>query len=182
MFNHMPSQPNLFLLVTLTTSILDGKLLIRLEFSIIPWKKGNSFPKRSSHKSLNKKKNTQKRNTIEMQSITALAHLRAAVLFIIDPSEQCGFTLTGEDIFVVKFALFKINFFFHALYWHQSKSLCSNRSSLCLPTNLFWLLRTKATWRKLRIWVPRIKHWLTRCLAMVKTKKTQTLYGNNWEE
>jgi GTP1/Obg family GTP-binding protein len=35
------------------------------------------------------------RNTIEMQSITALAHLRAAVIYIIDPSEQCGFTLAG---------------------------------------------------------------------------------------
>ena len=32
----------------------------------------------------------EERNTIEMQAITALAHLRAAVLYIIDPSEQCG--------------------------------------------------------------------------------------------
>lgn len=30
------------------------------------------------------------RNTIEMQAITALAHLRAAVLYMMDPSEQCG--------------------------------------------------------------------------------------------
>ncbi|KAA8498097.1 Nucleolar GTP-binding protein 1 [Porphyridium purpureum] len=35
----------------------------------------------------------EERNTIEMQSITALAHLRAAVLFFIDPSEQCGYAL-----------------------------------------------------------------------------------------
>merc|ERR1712037_821745 len=33
------------------------------------------------------------RNTIEMQAVTALAHLRAAVLYVIDPSEQCGHTL-----------------------------------------------------------------------------------------
>lgn len=33
------------------------------------------------------------RNNIEMQSITALAHLRAAVLFVIDLSEQCGYSL-----------------------------------------------------------------------------------------
>ncbi len=30
------------------------------------------------------------RNTIEMQAITALAHLRAAILYIMDISEQCG--------------------------------------------------------------------------------------------
>ena len=29
-------------------------------------------------------------NTIEMQAITALAHLRAAILYIMDISEQCG--------------------------------------------------------------------------------------------
>eukprot|EP00019_Armaparvus_languidus_P007700 CAMPEP_0168590364 /NCGR_PEP_ID=MMETSP0420-20121227/6529_1 /TAXON_ID=498008 /ORGANISM="Pessonella sp." /LENGTH=680 /DNA_ID=CAMNT_0008626019 /DNA_START=26 /DNA_END=2068 /DNA_ORIENTATION=- len=36
------------------------------------------------------------RNTIEMQSITALAHLRAAVLYIIDISEQCGYTFEAQ--------------------------------------------------------------------------------------
>jgi len=36
------------------------------------------------------------RNTIEMQSITALAHLRAAVLFMIDLSEQCGYSLEQQ--------------------------------------------------------------------------------------
>lgn len=36
------------------------------------------------------------RNTIEMQSITALAHLRAAVLFFVDPSEACGYTLAQQ--------------------------------------------------------------------------------------
>lgn len=41
------------------------------------------------------------RNTIEMQSITALAHLRACVLFFIDPSEQCGYSLAKQ------FSLFK---------------------------------------------------------------------------
>lgn len=37
------------------------------------------------------------RNTIEMQAITALAHLRSAVLYITDPSEQCGYSL-GQQI------------------------------------------------------------------------------------
>ncbi|XP_062338256.1 nucleolar GTP-binding protein 1 [Osmerus eperlanus] len=38
----------------------------------------------------------EERNTIEMQAITALAHLRAAVLYIMDPSEQCGQTLEQQ--------------------------------------------------------------------------------------
>ena len=32
----------------------------------------------------------EERNTIEMQAITALAHLRATVLYVMDLSEQCG--------------------------------------------------------------------------------------------
>jgi len=36
------------------------------------------------------------RNTIEMQAITALAHLRAVVLYFMDPSEQCGHTLSQQ--------------------------------------------------------------------------------------
>ncbi|KAM9636005.1 LOW QUALITY PROTEIN: GTP-binding protein 4-like [Trichechus inunguis] len=36
------------------------------------------------------------RNTIEMQAITALAHLRAAVLYVMDLSEQCGHGLMEQ--------------------------------------------------------------------------------------
>lgn len=38
----------------------------------------------------------EERNTIEMQSITALAHLRACVLFFLDISETCGFTIAEQ--------------------------------------------------------------------------------------
>ncbi|CAM1328234.1 GTPBP4 (predicted), partial [Pycnogonum litorale] len=38
----------------------------------------------------------EERNTIEMQAITALAHLRAAVLYIMDLSEQCGHTIEEQ--------------------------------------------------------------------------------------
>jgi nucleolar GTP-binding protein len=38
----------------------------------------------------------EQRNTIEMQSITALAHLRAAILFFIDLSEQCGYSVAQQ--------------------------------------------------------------------------------------
>jgi nucleolar GTP-binding protein len=32
-------------------------------------------------------------NTIEMQSITALAHLKSCVIYFVDPSEQCGYSV-----------------------------------------------------------------------------------------
>eukprot|EP01133_Synstelium_polycarpum_P002277 gene2277-2582_t len=49
----------------------------------------------------------EERNTIEMQSITALAHLHAAVLFIIDISERCGYTIKQQvELFFSIKALF----------------------------------------------------------------------------
>lgn len=38
----------------------------------------------------------EERNTIEMLSITALAHLRACVLFFIDLTEQCGYSIEQQ--------------------------------------------------------------------------------------
>jgi len=38
----------------------------------------------------------EERNTIEMQAITALAHLRAAVLYVMDISEQCNHSLEEQ--------------------------------------------------------------------------------------
>lgn len=38
----------------------------------------------------------EERNTIEMQAITALAHLRAVVLYVMDPSEQCGYSIEQQ--------------------------------------------------------------------------------------
>lgn len=38
----------------------------------------------------------EERNTIEMQSVTALAHLRAAVLYVVDVSEECGFSIAQQ--------------------------------------------------------------------------------------
>ncbi|CAJ0603885.1 unnamed protein product [Cylicocyclus nassatus] len=38
----------------------------------------------------------EERNTIEMQAVTALAHLKAAVLFIMDISEQCNKTIAEQ--------------------------------------------------------------------------------------
>lgn len=38
----------------------------------------------------------EERNTIEMQAITALAHLDAAILYFIDISEQCGYSIETQ--------------------------------------------------------------------------------------
>lgn len=38
----------------------------------------------------------EERNTIEMQSITALAHLQCAVLYFLDISGQCGYTIDQQ--------------------------------------------------------------------------------------
>jgi len=38
----------------------------------------------------------EERNTIEMQAITALAHLTCSVLYFMDVSEQCGYTLEQQ--------------------------------------------------------------------------------------
>lgn len=38
----------------------------------------------------------EKRNVIEMQAVTALAHLPCAVLYFVDVSEQCGYTIAQQ--------------------------------------------------------------------------------------
>ncbi|EFX02591.1 nucleolar GTP-binding protein [Grosmannia clavigera kw1407] len=59
--------------------------------------------------------------TIEMQSISALAHLNCAVLFFLDPSEQCGYTLDAQC------ALFKS---LAPIFSQRSVYLVSNKSDL----------------------------------------------------
>lgn len=38
----------------------------------------------------------EERNIIEMQAVTALAHLKAAIVYVLDPSEQCGYNLAQQ--------------------------------------------------------------------------------------
>ena len=38
----------------------------------------------------------EERNTIEMQAITALAHLTCAMLYFVDISENCGYTVESH--------------------------------------------------------------------------------------
>lgn len=42
----------------------------------------------------------EERNVIEMQAVTALAHLRAAVLYFLDISEQCGHSIQ-EQVYTI---------------------------------------------------------------------------------
>lgn len=49
------------------------------------------------------------RNTIEMQAITALAHLRAAVLYVMDVSEQCGHNLQQQVREISAYKMFTEN-------------------------------------------------------------------------
>ena len=35
-------------------------------------------------------------NTIEMQSVTALAHLKSCVVYFVDPSLQCGYSIEEQ--------------------------------------------------------------------------------------
>ncbi|PNW77981.1 hypothetical protein CHLRE_10g459500v5 [Chlamydomonas reinhardtii] len=61
----------------------------------------------------------EERNTIEMQSITALAHLRAAVLYLVDISEQCGYSITQQ-----------------AALFHSIKPLFSNKPVLIVVNKI----------------------------------------------
>lgn len=77
------------------------------------------------------------RNTIEMQAITALAHLRAAVLYMIDISEQCGYSIKQQvrrlASFVMPTAI--------ALTEHSTHSCFSLSLSLTHLVRVDWLVR-----------------------------------------
>ncbi|ELW62470.1 Nucleolar GTP-binding protein 1 [Tupaia chinensis] len=67
------------------------------------------------------------RNTIEMQAITALAHLRAAVLYVMDLSEQCGHGLQEQlELFQNIKPLF-INKAHYAVQARRSRSVTRKR-------------------------------------------------------
>ena len=52
----------------------------------------------------------EERNTIEMQAVTALAHLKAAILFVMDVSEQCDKSIEEQARFFKNNETFK-NFY-----------------------------------------------------------------------
>lgn len=86
----------------------------------------------------------EERNVIEMQAVTALAHLRAAVLYFLDVSEQCGHSLEEQlslfnsikPLFANKVGTFFLVFSKHyALFWFLCQT--SLLAQLCLENTLF---------------------------------------------
>jgi nucleolar GTP-binding protein len=71
----------------------------------------------------------EERNTIEMQSVTALAHLKASIIFVIDISEQCGYPIPQQ---VYLFCFLSFLFFFHSFSFLTPFS-CSSK----MQVNLF---------------------------------------------
>jgi nucleolar GTP-binding protein len=76
-------------------------------------------------------------NTIEMQSITALAHLKSCVMYFVDLSEQCGYTIEAqvrEDWLVL---LYCFGTSVHSANY-------STPSNPCFPASLLCLLSTRS--------------------------------------
>ena len=69
----------------------------------------------------------EERNTIEMQSITAMAHIRACVLFFLDLSESCGYTIKQQV------SLFES---LRPLFANKPLMLVCNKIDLCRPDQL----------------------------------------------
>ncbi|KTW25589.1 hypothetical protein T552_03450 [Pneumocystis carinii B80] len=66
-------------------------------------------------------------NTIEMQSVTALAHLRACILYFIDLSEHCGYSLESQV---------KLYHNLKPLFSNKVTMLIINKIDLMHPDNL----------------------------------------------
>ncbi|KAG8531694.1 Nucleolar GTP-binding protein 1 [Bacidia gigantensis] len=66
-------------------------------------------------------------NTIEMQSITAIAHLRSAILYFMDLSEQCGYTVASQ---IQLFQSIK------PLFANKLVLIVVNKIDLCKPEDL----------------------------------------------
>ena len=70
-------------------------------------------------------------NTIEMQSITALAHLKSCILYFMDPSEQCGYTIEAQVRFSSCATSKKLSFTFsQCKLFHSIKPLFNGKPTL----------------------------------------------------
>lgn len=72
-------------------------------------------------------------NTIEMQSITALAHLKSCVLYFMDLSEQCGYSVEAQVSFAfVLYSPFSSKFMFttQCKLFHSIKPLFNGKPTL----------------------------------------------------
>lgn len=70
-------------------------------------------------------------NTIEMQSITALAHLKSCVLYFMDLSEQCGYTVEAQVRVVAhNLSLIYNAFFLQCKLFHSIKPLFNGKPTM----------------------------------------------------
>jgi len=74
------------------------------------------------------------RNTIEMQAITALAHLRAAILYFVDVSEQCGTALEQQVSATFCLLLHRSSF---NIWWPFSWNICQIYAVTCILVFLY---------------------------------------------
>lgn len=66
-------------------------------------------------------------NTIEMQSITAMAHLKSCILYFMDLSEQCGYSVEAQVRTPDHFPCFHSNILMQCKLFHSIKPLFSNK-------------------------------------------------------
>lgn len=85
-------------------------------------------------------------NTIEMQSITAMAHLRSAILYFMDLSEQCGYTVEAQ----VRLCVPIYQLLLTAIPYSASSSTLSNLSSSTNPPSSSSTKSTSAGSKTLR--------------------------------
>ena len=98
------------------SSFINAITKANVEVSPMPFSTQNLFVGHLEHKNVKVQvidspgvlnRALENRNTIEMQSITALAHLKAVILFIVDLSETCGYPLAEQlDLFETMKPLF----------------------------------------------------------------------------
>ncbi|KAI9024282.1 GTP binding protein 4 [Phycomyces nitens] len=80
----------------------------------------------------------EERNTIEMQSVTAMAHLRACIMYFMDLSEQCGYSVEDQ----VKL-------------FHSIKPLFANKP-ICLVINKIDQVKPEDLPAEQRAWIEEI--------------------------
>lgn len=87
------------------SSFMNEVTKAEVDISEVPFSTQNLFVGHSSFKNVKIQfidspgvldRALEQRNTIEMQSITALAHLKAMIVFMVDISENCGYSIKDQ--------------------------------------------------------------------------------------
>ena len=99
-FNHTLSRRSRCLSDTVITIIYDGRLVRAPKVTIANQLCSYALPNHMYRQVIDTPgildHSLEERNTIEMQAIIALAHLSCSVLYFVDISEQCGYTVDQQ--------------------------------------------------------------------------------------